>query len=153
MPNPIQSSLSPLEISENGGVTWLVCICTKSFNLPMQTQTTTEYTQCGPIIGIGPYSHDPVIQAICDIYPNPLQFSYKEAIRIQDAQVANTMGRIMYRIQYPGTGSVGFAYYICGAAYITDTQLTNQTNSAVAFSFTLKGNGEPSLVPGVLPAP
>ena len=153
MPNPVQSTLSPLEISENGGVTWKICICTKSYTVPFQTQSTIEYTQCGPIIGIGPYSHDPTIQAICDIYPSATQWTYKDAIRVQDAQVANTQGRIMYRVQYPGTGSVGYAYYICGAAYITDTSLINTTNSAVAFSFTLKGNGEPSLVPGVLPAP
>lgn len=151
MPNPIQSALSPLEISENGGATWKVCICTKSYTLPLQTQTTTEYTQCGPIIGIGAYTHDPTIQAICDIYPNPLQFSYKDCVRIQDAQSNGSQTRILYRIQYPGTGSVGFAYYICGSAYITDTSLINTTNSAVNFSFTLKGNGEPSLVPGVLP--
>ena len=152
MPNPIQSTLAPFEISENGGATWLVCICTKSFNVPFKTQTTTEYTQCGPIIGIGPYSHDPSIEAVCDLYPSPTQFSYKECIRVQDAQVAGTMGRILYRSQYPGTGSVGFGWYICGAAYVTDTQLTNQTNSAIAWSFTLTGNSEPSLVPGVLPA-
>ena len=152
MPNPIQSVLAPIEISENAGGTWKVCICTKSFNIPFQTQTTTEYTQCGPIIGIGSYSHDPVVQAICDLYPNPLQFSYKDAIRIQDAQVAGTQGRILYRSQYHSSGSVGFGWYICGSAYITDTQLTDTTNSPVAFSFTLKGNGEPSLTPGVLPS-
>jgi hypothetical protein len=151
MPNPIQSALSPIEISENYGVTWKQVICTKSYTLPTQTQTTTEYTQCGPIIGIGAYTHDPTVQAICDIYPNATQLSYKDALRIQDAQSNGSEGRILYRIQYPGTGSVGYAYYICGSCYITDVTLTNTTNSAVNFSFTIKGNGEPSLVPGVLP--
>ena len=152
MPNPVQRIVSPFEISENGGVTWLVVICTKSYTLPLQTQSTTEYTQCGPIIGIGAYTHDPTIQAICDLYPNPTQLSYKECVRIQDAQSNLSMGVILYRVQYPGTGSVGFGYYICGKAYITDTTLTNTTNSAVNFSFQLKGQGEPSLVAGVLPS-
>jgi len=143
---PIQSTLSPFEISLDGGVTFKLVVCTKSYTLPFQTQTTTEYTQCGPVVGTGPYSHNPQIQAMCELYPSTTQFTYKNAIAAQDA-----LTKVIYRVQYPGTGSVGYGYYIAGFAYITDTQLTNQTNSAVAFSFTLNGLGTPSLVPGVLP--
>jgi hypothetical protein len=146
MPNPIQSTLSPFEISLDGGVTFKLVVCTKSYTVPFQTQTTTDYTQCGPIVGTGPYSHNPTIQAVCELYPSTTQFTYKDAISAQ-----NALTKVIYRVQYPGTGSIGYGYYICGFAYITDTTLTNQTNSAVNFSFTLNGLGTPSLTPGVLP--
>jgi len=145
MPNPVQSTLSPFEVSADG-VTWKQVVCTKSYTLPLQMQSTTEYTQCGPIIGTGPVSHDPTVQAICEIYPTASQYTYKNALA--DEAATNT---IYYRVQYPGTGSIGYAYYICGKAYVTDVQLINQTNSVVNFSFQLKGQGVPSLTPGVLP--
>ncbi len=147
MPTPIQSTLSPFEISEDGGTNWKLVVCTKSYTYPVQNQVTTDFTQCGPIVGLGPESHNPNIQAVCELYPSATQFTYKDCRRIQEAQT-----RILYRIQYPGTGSVGYGYYNCGFAYITDTTLTNQTNSAVNFSFTLNGLGIPSITPGTLPS-
>ena len=138
MPNPIDSILSPIEISADGGTTYKVIICVASYSAPVQTQTTTTDTQCGRILGLGVISFNPTVQAVCDEVPSNVQVSYKDCLLYQ---VNKTL--LKFRIQSPSTSTFGLAqaYYLTGQCYVTDTTLTNNTNDPVKFSVTLSGTG------------
>ena len=135
---PIDSILSPIEVSADNGVTYKVIICVVGYTLNLQTQTTTTDTQCGRIIGTGVVAFTVTVNAVCDQAPSTVQVSYKDTYLWQ---VAKTV--LKFRIQSPATGtfSIGSSYYLTGTCIVTDTNLTNNTNDPVKFAVTLSGTG------------
>ena len=143
MPNPIDSVLSPIEMSADG-ITWKVLICVVGWTAPVQIQTTTTDTQCGRIIGKGVVSFNPTVQAVCDQGPSAIQITYGQCLTW-----CNNATTVYFRIQSPASASysLGASYYLSGQCIVSETTLTDNTNDPVKFSVTLLGQGLLDITP------
>lgn len=134
--NEIQSSLVPLEFSEDTGTTWLKVVCRKGNNFNYDVPTTEEETDCGPIIGVGVGKWGFDVEGALNATPGATELSFKKLL---GWATANT--KVMVRQQSPGTGTPGTDFYLSGSCYITNVKQTYATNAAITFSATIKGTG------------
>jgi|GEM_PF-2466844 len=140
MPTPISSALSVIELSTDNA-TWKALICLSGWTAQVQTQKTTNDTQCGRIVGLGVITFAPTVTAICDRAPSNVQISYGDCLNFQTAKT-----KLFFRLASPAEGSysLGQSFYLSGECYITDTTLTDDTAGAqpLKFSVTIDGQGE-----------
>ena len=134
--NEIQSSLAPLEFSEDDGTTWLIAVCRKSNDFNYDVPTTEEDTDCGTIVGVGIGKWGFGFEGVLNATPSATQLSWKKLL---GWATSNT--KVLVRQQSPGTGTPGTDFYEGGECYITNLKKTYATNAAIAFSATIKGTG------------
>lgn len=131
----IQSTLVPLEISEDGN-TWKTLVCLEGYNVPVSTSTTETETFCGKSVGLGAKTFNPTGNAVHNPAKTTDEVTYDDML---NWQLNDTL--IYFRSAYPGGGSVGAPIYLKGTCYVTETDLIFATNDVVKFSFTLFGTG------------
>lgn len=140
----IQSTLVPIEISTDGGVTYKQIICIEGFTVTNTLPTNDADTQCGRFVGLGIEGSEIVGTGVVSEYPTAGQMDYKT---IRTLQQGPTL--VKYRVQYPASGSIGDHLYQTQFAYFTITSTPIQVGQVVKFGFTLKSSGAPAnLTPG-----
>lgn len=136
--NSVQSSLVPLELSEDNGVTWNQLICMDNYTVTMEAVTTDTNTQCGIAVGLGPIKFGASGSAVCEISPSAGQVTLNKMLTW-----LNIKEQILFRNQWAqgSTGSHGQTYYISGTCYVIKADVKNTTGDVVKFDFELKGTG------------
>lgn len=132
----IQSSNVPIELSFDNGVNWLTLVCLTQYNVPVDTPTNIVETFCGTEVGLGSTTFNPTGTAVCKVDPDTNQVTYQQMLTTQMNEL-----EIMFRVQYPGTGSIGSTIYLKGTCYVTNTDLQLNTGQTVQFGWTLTGTG------------
>lgn len=138
----LQSTNYPLELSFNGGSTWQTLVCLTQYNIPLSKAANVTETFCGQEVGLGSGTFNPTGTAVCETAPNSNQVTYKRLLTAWDAEEL-----ILFRVQAPGSGSVGNYFYLSGNCYVTDLDLQFQTAQTVQFTFTLTGSGNVDITP------
>ncbi len=138
--NAIQSSLVPLEVSEDNGLTWLQIICMSDYSVSMESQTTDTLTQCGIAIGSGPIKFGASGTFVDDSAPGAGQATLNKMLTWQQIKE-----QIMFRIQWPqgSTGSHGQAFFIEGTCLVVKNDVKLSSGDVVKVDFELKGTGLP----------
>jgi len=138
----IQSSAAPIELRAKGATPWKTLVCLESYNVPVNTTTTTTDTFCGRAVGLGVREFTPSGSAVCEQLPTTDQVTYKDMLAWQ---VNGTV--LEFRVQEPGTGSIGNDIYLSGECYVTATELQGAVNDVLKFTFTLSGQGTLDITP------
>lgn len=138
--NAIQSSLIPLEVSEDKGLTWLQLICMSDYNVTMDSQTTDTNTQCGIAVGSGPIKFGATGTAVDDAAPAAGQVTWNKMLTWQVIKE-----EIMFRVQWPqgATGSHGSAFFIEGTGLVVKNDGKFTVGDVVKYNFEIKGTGLP----------
>lgn len=138
----IQSTLVPIELSFDSGSTWQTLVCLTQYNLPLETATTQVETFCGTETGLGAQTFNPTGTFVHNTEPLPTQVTYP-------AMLAAWLNKtsIQFRVQYPGTGSIGSQFYHRGSAYVTSLSPSFQVGQVVQADFTLTGTGTLDITP------
>jgi len=139
----LQSSVLPLELSFDNGSSWKQLVCVTNYNDNMSVgNTETETLNCGTLQGAGSPKFDFSGEAVADYNPASTLVSRKDL-----ETVMLSLTPILARLQYPGTGSVGWLYYKQGTVLVTAVNGKASPNDLSKFDFTLKGQGTPDIVP------
>jgi hypothetical protein len=138
----IQSTLVPLELSFNGGITWQILVCLTQHNMPLEKTTNVTETFCGTETGLGSLTFNPSFTAVVktDVASNQVTYD-----RMLVAMVNEEL--IRFRVQAPTAGSVGVYFYLSGTAYVTSLDLTLAVGETVQFTGTLTGTGTLDITP------
>lgn len=132
----LQSVNLPIELSEDGGTTWKVLVCLTDYQIPVDVATNAVETFCGTASGRGIPSFNPSGNAIAELNPTTNQVTYRDMLAWEiNGDVLN------FRVQNLSGGSAAGYLYIKGECTVTNTTLTATAGSAVAFSWTLTGQG------------
>jgi len=138
----IQSTLVPLELSFNNGSTYQTLVCLNQYNMPLSKATNVTETFCGTEVGLGSETFNPNGTAVCSTNPTSSQVTYNRLLTAWKNEET-----VLFRCQYPGTGSIGVHFYHQGSAYVTDLELQFQTSQVIQFTFTLTGIGTIDITP------
>ncbi len=132
----LQSSSLPIELSTDNS-NWLTIVCLTDYQIPVDTAINEVDTFCGKAVGRAPATFNPSGNAIAEMEPTSNQVTYAQML---NWQLNDTL--LYFRVQYPGSGgSIGSDIYLRGQCTVTNTTLTLTVGSAVAFSWTLTGQG------------
>lgn len=133
-PTTVQSNLVPFAISTDD-VTYKNVVCKKSWNFNGTTQTTTENTDCGPLIAVGSNEFTFDFEMVLNTTPNgATEMSAKDVLTIWNNQTYSYV-----KVLYPAI--TGTSFFIMGGGYITSFKLTNQVGNLMTFTGTFSGNG------------
>lgn len=132
----VQSTLVPIKLSADNKATFYDLVCMEQYGVPVETTVTQTETFCGIFTGLGAIKFNPSGTAVCEIDPNSTQVSYDAML---DWQLAKNY--LYFKVDYPGSGSVGSGFSIEGNCYVTKTELKFKTNTVVEFDWTLTGDG------------
>lgn len=132
----IQSSDAPIQLRAKGTTPWKTLVCTENYNVPVNTTTTTTDTFCGRAVGLGVREFTPTVSAVCEAQPTTDQVTYEDLLAWQ---MAGTV--VEFRVEYPGSGSIGSNIYLSGECYVTATELQGAVNDVLKFTSTLTGQG------------
>jgi len=138
----IQSSDAPIELRVAGTEEYKTLVCTSDYNIPLNTTVNTVDTFCGRAVGLGVIEFNPAGSAVCEQQPTSDQVTYNDLV---SWQLAKTI--LEFRVQFPGTGSVGGIIYLTGECSVTATELQGAVNEVLKFTYTLTGQGTPTNVP------
>lgn len=142
MPQYLQSSVLPLELSFDGGSNWKQLVCVTNYNDPMSVgNTETETLNCGTLQGSGSPKFEFSGEAVADYNPASTLVSRKD---LETAMLAGTT--LKARIRYPTTGSAGSLYYKQGDVLVISVNGKTAPNDISKFDFNLKGQGTPVIV-------
>jgi hypothetical protein len=138
--NEKQSSLVPLEFSEDAGVTWLVAVCRKSNDFNLDVTINEEETDCGTALGVGEVKWGFNFDGIVNTAPTSgSQASFKKFLTW-----ANSKTLLQVRQQ---AGSAGADWYKQGSGYLSGIKANYQTGQTVSFSASFKGTGALDITP------
>jgi hypothetical protein len=138
----VQSSLVPLLISTDDGVTKKTLTCLVSANFSGTTTTTEEETQCGTFTGMGANKWEMSFDALTNLTPGATELSFEDMLSIWHNQT-----EVQVTMQYPASGTPGSDFFLQGNAYVSALGIAVQTGSSKKFSGTLKGNGALDIAP------
>lgn len=142
----IQAINVPIQVSDDGGNTWLTIVCISDHTLPVSSAVNKVNTQCGVAVGLGPVEFNPTGNGVTTMDETPGQATTKQLVSWVVAQKL-----IKYRLQYPGTGgSIGSLLYFEGNGIMTQCTVTETVGDVEKFSFTISGFGTVSTTPGVV---
>jgi hypothetical protein len=140
----VQSSLVPIQLSSDNGATFKDVVCLTSYDIPLNTPSTSVSTFCGQAVGLGNIAFNPKFSAVCDSAPDADTVSYKDVL---NWQINKT--KLRFRVDYPGQGSSneGGVIYLEGDCRVTDTDFKAQVDDVLQFDVTLTGEGELQTAP------
>lgn len=138
----IQSVSVPLELSSDGGITWKTVVCLTDWTLDLTVDNTVNQSFCGVDVGVSFPTFNGSVNAICETAPITNQLTYKTL-----AGWVNNLTKISFRIQSPGTGTIGNDFYHEGDCYITKLELKAQVKDTIKFSFDFIGTGVLDITP------
>jgi hypothetical protein len=96
----VQSSLVPIQLSSDNGATFKDVVCLTSYDIPLNTPSTSVSTFCGQAVGLGNIAFNPKFSAVCDSAPDADTVSYADVLAWQIAKT-----KLRFRVDYPGQGS------------------------------------------------
>jgi len=138
-------SLQDLEISFNGGSTYLTLVCTRTVSVNTSSESSKEVTNCGPITTIGDAEFSFEFDAICESAPTVAQCTYEELL---SAKVNKTLIYVKLASPVASGSSTGAAYYHQCAAYVTELTLNGGAGeNFVNFSGTIESTGTVDVTP------
>lgn len=137
----IQSSLVPIELSFDSGATWQLLVCLTQYNIPLERATNVVETFCGTEVGLGTLTFNPTGTAVNKTDLESNQVTYTRLLTAMEAGET-----IMFRVQYPGTGSIGSQFYLKGSVLVTSLDLQFQVGQLVQFAWTLTGTGSIDII-------
>lgn len=138
----LQSTNVPIELSFDNGGTWQTLVCLTQYNLPLETATNQVETFCGTETGLGAQTFNPTGTFVHNLTPEGTQVTYTRMLTAWSNKEL-----IQFRVQYPGTGSIGSQFYHRGSAYVTSLSPSFQTGQVVQADFTLTGTGSLDITP------
>lgn len=138
----LQSTNYPIELSFDNGSTWQFLVCLTQYNIPLERATNVTETFCGTETGLGALSFNPTGNAVAETTPQSNQVTYKRLLTAIEGQEL-----IRFRVQAPGSGSVGNYFYLSGTCYVTSLNLTFNTGDVVGFDWTFTGTGSIDITP------
>lgn len=138
----VQSSLAPIEVRVVGDSTWKTIVCAENYNVPVNTQVNTTDTFCGRAVGLGVLEFNPTVSAVFENDPDSDMVTYDQMLAWQVGKIT-----LEFRVQYPGSGSVGSKIYLSGQCSVTATELQGAVNEVLKFTATLTGQGEIDITP------
>jgi hypothetical protein len=135
----VQSSLVPIQLSSDNGATFKDVVCLTSYDIPLNTPSTSVSTFCGQAVGLGNIAFNPKFSAVCDSAPDDDTVSYADVLAWQIAKT-----KLRFKVEYPGQGSAsaGTVIYLEGDCRVTDTDFKAQVDDVLQFDVTLTGEGE-----------
>lgn len=143
MSERLQSSVVPLQISDDSGVTWKDLICVTNYTNPLsRSKNETETLNCGVLTGSGPVKFDFSGEGVCDVTPGATQVSLDD---LRTWLLADTV--LQARITNPSTGSVGTKIFLQGEVTVEKADVKASPSDLIKFDFALKGQGNPTNVP------
>ena len=133
----IQSTLVPLELSFDSGVSWQALVCLKQWNIPTTRASSSEDTFCGTAVSSGSQTGNPSFSAICERYPTAgSQVTYNRLVTAQYNDES-----FLYRVKFPSSGSTGADVFLKQSCKANDLDLIASAEKYLEFSGTLTGEG------------
>lgn len=137
----LQSVNLPIELSTNN-TDWKVLVCLTDYQVPVDVAVNSVETFCGTAVGRGVPSFNPSGNAIAELNPTTNQVTYKQMLQWE---IDGT--ELYFRVRNLAGGSTAGELFISGQCTVTNTTLTATAGSAVAFSWTLSGQGNIDTTP------
>jgi hypothetical protein len=141
----VQASLVPIQLSDDNGATYNDVVCLTSYDIPLNTPSTTVSTFCGQAVGLGNITFNPKFSAVCDSDPDDASsISYAQILQWQIAKT-----KLKFKVEYPGQGSTnaGAVIFLAGSCRVTDTDFKASVDDVLQFDVTLTGEGELQTAP------
>jgi membrane peptidoglycan carboxypeptidase len=131
--NSVQGSLVVLEVSIDGGSTYLEGVCESDSQIDLSNDVTTTKTKCSTFKGISAVDATISGNLVLNASPAVDEYSYND---IQTWQLQKTQLHFRYRNKSDAVVTAGEAFSFTGVGYFTQSTLTAPGDDVCKASFT-----------------